>query len=388
MNEEQKQQYHEKYAQKKQKGVKFYPDIVYKDMLVAFAVFLLLIMLATFIGVKNEPRVDPNDTTYVPRPEWYFMFLFQMLKYFPGKIEWIGTAVIPGLAVLALFLLPFFDRNTHRHWSKRKLAISIMSVVVLGIVALTILAVVTTPSQAEVGTTAATLTEQISAGQDLYSLNCVECHGPEGEGGVIQGVQGLEGFKMKPLKSQDEMYTRTDDALFNIINFGQPGLGMQPFGRAYGGSLAPDQITSIVTFMRYTWDDRAEMPKGVAQAGVIPTLAPDQTPSYEVNIAPIIKRYCISCHQAGKKNNNLLLTSYQEMMSSGDHAPNIKPGDLTSNLIRMINREEIDAGGAMPPTKALPTGLVDIFQRWVQAGVPNTPADAAKVTPSPTGTTP
>lgn len=388
MNEEQKQQYHEKYAQKKQKGVKFYPDIVYKDMLVAFAVFLLLIMLATFIGVKNEPRVDPNDTTYVPRPEWYFMFLFQMLKYFPGKIEWIGTAVIPGLAVLALFLLPFFDRNTHRHWSKRKLAISIMSVVVLGIVALTILAVVTTPSQAEVGTTAATLTEQISAGQDLYSLNCVECHGPEGEGGVIQGVQGLEGFKMKPLKSQDEMYTRTDDALFNIINFGQPGLGMQPFGRAYGGSLAPDQITSIVTFMRYTWDDRAEMPKGVAQAGVIPTLAPDQTPSYEVNIAPIIKRYCISCHQAGKKNNHLLLTSYQEMMSSGDHAPNIKPGDLTSNLIRMINREEIDAGGAMPPTKALPTGLVDIFQRWVQAGVPNTPADAAKVTPSPTGTTP
>ena len=57
---------------------------------------------------------------------------------------------------------------------------------------------------------ASTLPEQILQGQDLYSINCVECHGADGEGGIIQGVEGLEGFNMKAIHSQDEMYTRTD----------------------------------------------------------------------------------------------------------------------------------------------------------------------------------
>jgi quinol-cytochrome oxidoreductase complex cytochrome b subunit len=120
MNEEQKQKYLTKYYQLKQKGVRFYPDIVYKDLLVSFAIFLLLVGLATFIGVANEPKADPSDTAYIPRPEWYFLFLFQMLKYFPGKLEWVGTAVIPGAAVLTLFLLPFLDRNPRRYWKQRK----------------------------------------------------------------------------------------------------------------------------------------------------------------------------------------------------------------------------------------------------------------------------
>ena len=373
MNDEQKRQYHEKYAQKKQKGVKFYPDIVYKDLLVAFAVFLLLVGLAAFVGVKNEPRVDPNDTSYVPRPEWYFLFLFQMLKYFPGQVEWVGTAVIPGIAVLALFLLPFLDRNPRRHWSQRKLALAVMSVVVLGIVGLTILGAASTPPQAE-ALTAQTVGQKITAGQDLYSFHCVECHGAGGEGGEIQGVAGLEGFWMKALNTQDEMYTRNDEALASIISYGQPNLGMPPFGKAYGGALSPDEIQAVVTFMRYAWDDRVEMPAEAAQAGAIPSLAPGETPSYEAHIAPIARRYCISCHQAGKKNNNYLMGSYAELIESGDHAPNLKPGDLTSNLILMINRQTIEAGQPMPPTKALPPELVDIFQQWVLAGMPERPA--------------
>ena len=149
MNEEQKKKYLEKYHREKERGVKFYPDIIYKDLLVAFAIFLLLIGLAIYIGVAKEPPADPNDASYIPRPEWYFLFLFQMLKYFPGQIEWIGTAIIPGIAVLALFLLPFFDRSPFRYWKKRKLAVSIMSIIVFGIVGLTIIAAATTPPQAE-----------------------------------------------------------------------------------------------------------------------------------------------------------------------------------------------------------------------------------------------
>lgn len=377
MNEESKKKYLEKYYQAKQKGVKFFPDIIYKDLIVSFAIFILLIGLATFVGVANEPKADPNDSSYVPRPEWYFLFLFQMLKYFPGEIEWVGTAIIPGLAVMALFLLPFFDRNPNRHWSKRKFAISFMSVIVLGIVGLTILAAATTPPAEETGTLASTLTEKIIAGTDLYSIHCVECHGPDGDGGEIIGVEGLEGVVVKSINSQDQMYTRSDQTLYDITAYGQPSLGMTPFGRAYGGELGPGEIEAIVAFMRYTWDDRAEIPEEAAQASAIPALGPDEIPSYEVHVAPIFKRNCISCHRPGKENQNYLMESYQEVMETGDNAPNIIPGDLNNNLIRMIHREDIEAGGPMPPTKALKDELTAILERWVLGGAPNTAADAA-----------
>jgi menaquinol-cytochrome c reductase cytochrome b/c subunit len=385
MNEEQKKAYYEKYYRAKQKGEKFYPDVIYQDLLISFAIFILLIGLATFVGVANEPKADPTDSTYVPRPEWYFLWLFQMLKYFPGQLEWVGTVIVPGLLVLALFLLPFYDRSPFRHFSKRRLAISVMSVGFVAVIALTIIGAVTTPAPQEEGVVAATIPEQITAGQDLYSINCVECHGPDGEGGEIKGVEGLEGVVLKSINSKDEMYTRTDQTLFNIINYGQPDQGMPPFGTAYGGELGPGEIEYIVTFMRYTWDDRVEVPEQATVGMAIPELGPNEIPSYEVYIAPIVKRYCISCHRAGKENNNYLMGSYEEIMQTGDNTPNVIPGDLNSNLIRMIHREEIDAGGPMPPTKALPDQYIILFERWVQGGAPNTAADAAALSPASTG---
>lgn len=389
MNEEFKKRYKEKYYSLKQKGVKFFPDIIYKDLVVSFGLFILLILLATFIGVKNEPKADPSDTSYIPRPEWYFLFLFQFLKYFPGNLEWVGAAVIPGIAVLVLFLLPFIDRNPYRHFSKRKIAIGTMTVIVVGMVVLTIIAAVTTPPQPASESVATTLSEKIAAGQDLYSVNCVECHGADGEGGEIKGVAGLEGVVVKPIHDNDVMYAFTDDTLANIISMGMPNRGMTPFGRAYGGQLSPSEIENIVTFMRYTWDDRAELPPEAAQAAAVPTLAPNEVPSYDVQIAPIVKRYCVSCHRPGKENNHYTMESYDEVMKSGDHAPNIVPGDLNSNLIRMIHREEIPAGGPMPPTKPLPADLVQIIERWVQGGAPQTAEQAKQATgsnPLPTAT--
>jgi menaquinol-cytochrome c reductase cytochrome b/c subunit len=382
LNEEQKQAYLKKYKQKKEHGVKFFPDIIYKDLLISFAIFLLLIGLAMFIGVANEPPADPNDTSYIPRPEWYFLFLFELLKYFPGQLEWVGTFIIPTLAILALFLLPFYDRSPFRHWKKRKFAAYFMSFIVLGIVGLTIMATVTTPPQEE-SDVATSISEQIVLGQDLYSVYCVECHGADGEGGEIVGVEGLEGVVLKPINSQDEMYTRSDETLFNIIDLGQPDLGMPPSGLGYGGELSRGDMSAIVTFMRYTWDDRTEIPEEAAQAGAIPELGPDEIPSYEVHIAPIIKRYCISCHRPGKKNNEYLMGDYNETMTTGDNAPNVIPGDLESNLMRMLYREEIDAGGPMPPTKPLKPELIEYFERWILGGVPNTADEAAALSPTP-----
>jgi mono/diheme cytochrome c family protein len=381
-----KEQYKERYEAEKQRGVKFFPDIIYKDMIVAFGLFVMLVILATFIGVKPEPPADPNDTSYIPRPEWYFLFLFQMLKYFPGSIEWVGTAIVPAVAVLALLLLPFYDRSPVRHWRRRKLAMSIMSVTVIGIVALTILAAATTPPSEEF--TATSITDEIVIGQDLYSIQCVECHGSEGEGGEIVGVEGLEGVVVAPLNAADFIYTRTDDTIFNVIDYGQQDLGMPPFGLASGGELQRGEIDAIVTFMRYTWDDRVEIPEEALAAGAVPELGPDEIPTYVVHIEPIVRRTCLSCHRPGKENNNYLMGSYEDILNSGDNAPNLKDG-LESNLIRSLYREETEEWGPMPPSKPLREDWIEIFERWVLAGMPETPDDLpATETPTtePSGT--
>jgi mono/diheme cytochrome c family protein len=372
VDEQLKQKYENRYQAEKQHGVKFFPDIIYKDIIVSFGLFLILIILATFIGVKAEPPADPNDSTYVPRPEWYFLFLFQMLKYFPGEIEWIGTAVVPGIAILALLFLPFYDRSPFRHWSKRKFAISVMGLTVVGMVVMTLLAVATTPPSEEFSA-AGQITEQIFQGADLYGIQCVECHGVEGEGGEITAVEGLEGVVLDPMNVPEFIYTRTDDTIFHIIDYGQPDLGMPPFGLGYGGELTMGEIDAIVTFMRYTWDDRVEIPEEAAGGGV-PELAEGQIPTYEEFIEPIVRRTCLSCHREGKAddNGNYLMDSYVNILESGDYAPNFVAGDLGSNAIRMLHREDIEAGGPMPPSKELREDWVYIFEQWVLAGMPET----------------
>src|SRR4030067_755997 len=140
MNEQEKQDYLERYKVAKEKGVSFFPDILFKDAVVVLFIFLILSALAYFLGAPLEARANPADTTYTPRPEWYFLFLFQLLKYFPGRLEFLGVVVLPTLAILGLFLLPFLDRNSKRHYSHRPVVIGFTSIVVVGILLLTFLA--------------------------------------------------------------------------------------------------------------------------------------------------------------------------------------------------------------------------------------------------------
>ncbi|MGE5250903.1 MAG: c-type cytochrome [Bacteroidota bacterium] len=169
MNDEEKKQYLKEYKASKEAGVPFFPDIIFKDVVVSLVIFLILVGLAYFVGVPMEARADPNDTTYTPRPEWYFLFLFQLLKYFPGKLEVIGVMVIPGLFILLLFLLPFLDRSPRRHFLNRPFASLAAVVVVGGILGLTWLSVREAPPP------------QIAAPVDqaaaLYAENCANCHG-------------------------------------------------------------------------------------------------------------------------------------------------------------------------------------------------------------------
>ena len=442
MNDEHKKKVNQKYEEQLQKGERFWPDAIYKDLLISFALFILLIGLATFVGVHPEPKVDPSDATYVPRPEWYFLFLFEFLKYFPGELEWVGAAVIPGILVVALMFLPLYDKNPFRHNSKRKFAIGLMSVIVSGIVTLTLMAatnisaiiagllgaliaaliffslykevsflqgsvrksilwVMAIAIVGIVGVTyqqtaamasdeeevhiASSIAEKMVLGLDLYSIECVECHGADGEGGeiTVTAADGTEEkLPVKSISSNDEMYTRNDGSLFDIIAYGQPNLGMPPFGGAYGGELSPSEIEYIVTFMRYEWDDRAEVPAEAAGAA-IPVLAEGEVPSYEVHVSALVKRQCLSCHREGKENNDYLMDTYEGILNGGKNAPNVVADDMDSILLQTIQGVELTGNDGeiihvMPPNgKPIKDEYIDIFIRWVEAGMPETVDDAA-----------
>jgi mono/diheme cytochrome c family protein len=169
MNDQEKKEYQEEYQREKKKGVPFFPDIIFKDAVVSLGIFLLLIALAYFLGAPLEARANPADTTYTPRPEWYFLFLFQLLKYFPGKLEVVGVIIIPTLAILVLFLLPFLDRSRRRHFLNRPVVTGVAAFGVLAVVFLTVQALRETPPPAE-----AASGDQTAA---LYAANCAPCHG-------------------------------------------------------------------------------------------------------------------------------------------------------------------------------------------------------------------
>ena len=468
MNEETKKKINARYEKELNKGERFWPDSIFKDVVVSLGIFILLVLLASFVGVAPEPKADPSDTSYIPRPEWYFLFLFKFLALYGqipllGKIEWLATVLIPGIAIGVLTLLPFIEKSPDRHYAKRALSISVMTIMVVGIILLTLMSEIPTVSadgskllgllQAAAGlaipgvamivlfiasftgrqtnprffiwTTgltivsmvivsgmvmnlhtspaveetevANTVVDQIFAGQDLYSVHCTECHGDDGSVAVIEGVEGLEGEKITPINSHDVLYTITDSAMYEVIAYGRPNAGMTPFGKAYGGELSRSEIDYIVTYMRYMWDDRFEIP-AEALKPLFPPLAEGEVPSYEVHIQPIVKRYCISCHRAGKENNNYLMTSYEEILTTGDNvANNIIAGDENSYLLQVIQEHAImnpekpaeELIGVMPPNRALKPNIVDVFIRWIMNGMPQTAIDAAALftIPTPEATT-
>src|SRR5436853_6168143 len=106
--------------------------------------------MAVAVRVPLEQLADPTDTTYIPRPEWYFLFLFQTLKLFSGPLEVVGSVVLPGLAVLALILVPFFDRSTMVKVTRRTTAIAVVVFAAIGWAGLTAAAVKSTPKEASV----------------------------------------------------------------------------------------------------------------------------------------------------------------------------------------------------------------------------------------------
>src|SRR5579875_3375949 len=92
-------------------GDPFWPKAPFQAIFYIAAIFVALIILAVTNPAPLQDPADPlNHAAIDPRPEWYFMFLFQLLKYFSGPLVPVGTVVIPGILTVLLLLLPFSDR--------------------------------------------------------------------------------------------------------------------------------------------------------------------------------------------------------------------------------------------------------------------------------------
>lgn len=173
---------------------RFFPEQVFKDTCAVFLYFALLFTLALVARVPLEQIADPTDTSYIPRPEWYFLFLFQLLKFFEGPLEVIGAHVLPGLAVTTLMLVPFIDRGAVRRVMKRTTAIAVVLLAGITWGGLTAAAIATTPKPAIAAidfsepTDWLALTPTELAGIGHYRREgCAKCHtlGEEGAGGKI-----------------------------------------------------------------------------------------------------------------------------------------------------------------------------------------------------------
>ncbi len=128
---------------------KFFPEQVFKDTIAIFVVFCVLFALAVVARAPLGRLADPTDTNYIPRPEWYFLFLFQSLKFFEGPLEIVGAVILPNLAILALFLVPFIDRGKFVKYTQRPIALSVVAIAALGWAGLTAAAVASTPKSVE-----------------------------------------------------------------------------------------------------------------------------------------------------------------------------------------------------------------------------------------------
>jgi ubiquinol-cytochrome c reductase cytochrome b subunit len=157
----------------------FYPVHAVKDTIVIAGVFALLFTMAAVEKAPLMAMANPSDASYVPRPEWYFLGLFQLLKYFPGKLEPVGAIGIPTVVIALLFLLPFLDNRPERDPRARPRVSAVVTLVVVAVSTLTWLGFRDTPVERD----PSLWNMRAVAGLDIAtSSRCTSCHTAGGSG--------------------------------------------------------------------------------------------------------------------------------------------------------------------------------------------------------------
>jgi ubiquinol-cytochrome c reductase cytochrome b subunit len=246
----------------------FYPYQALKDTVAAAVVFALLLTFAMAFRVPLDPIADPSDATYVPRPEWYFLSLFQLLKYFPGPLEPVATIVIPGLVVGILLLLPFLDRGPDRHPLKRPLVMAAFTVLGAAIVSLTYLGVKDSPAHADPGRWS---TLAIAGHTFVQDQRCQTCHRVGGAANPIADTRIRRGPEWLLAHAADPETIA-------------PGMRKPP-----PGGMNPSQARAILSYMQ----------KIRAGGGSPPALGD------EARVATLVYgRYCANCHMIDGEGGN------------------------------------------------------------------------------------
>ena len=140
MNNAEKEQYLREYEVLKKQGKPFFPYAVLKDSAMALIVAGIIVLMSIVLGAEQGPKADPTTTTYVPRPEWYFFFLFELLRVIkPPELVPVATIGIPTVCLVLLILLPFYDRNPERRPERRPIATTAGILTIVAMAFLTIL---------------------------------------------------------------------------------------------------------------------------------------------------------------------------------------------------------------------------------------------------------
>ncbi len=248
MKQQDKDRYLNQYEMEKRRGEPYFPRYALRDALVGIAVIVVLMLISAWFGAPLDEQADPLATDYVPRPEWYFFFIFQLLKYFSGEWEVVGIVVIPALAVLFLAILPFLDASRFRHFRRRRVVTGITGVLLVGALGLTLVAVIEAPPPAD-ATVLAFAADSVGE-EELYVSHCSACHGELGEGAANPSQPG---DVIPPISTAEYLASRTDESIRTAVAEGLPEFGMSAFEDSHGGPLSALEIDSIVTHIR-SWE--------------------------------------------------------------------------------------------------------------------------------------
>jgi ubiquinol-cytochrome c reductase cytochrome b subunit/menaquinol-cytochrome c reductase cytochrome b/c subunit len=179
-----KEQYLREYSILKNQGKPFFPYAVAKDSIMACVVLGVIITMSIVFGAELGPKADPTTTTYTPRPEWYFFFLFELLRVVkPPDLVFLATVGIPTICLVLLLLLPFFDRGPERNPLRRPIAVTAGLATIAAMAYLTILGALA-GSPTEIDQPAP---PGLKRGQEVMaSSGCLGCH-KVGENGNTLG---------------------------------------------------------------------------------------------------------------------------------------------------------------------------------------------------------
>ena len=209
----------------KARGKPFFPNAMFHDTVMSLVVVSIIIVLAIvwhetangthagLLGKEYDDKADSGTFSFVPRPDWYFYFLFYLLRIFkwPNSVI-LGTVGIPTILLVLLLAVPFVDKRLERRLSRRPVAVVASILVVISMGVLTWKGAIATESLAKENVTKVSgwikrnkLPPAAVPGANLFAqIGCLNCHSYLGTGGGYAGAPDLsaEGSKGKGISFQ------------------------------------------------------------------------------------------------------------------------------------------------------------------------------------------